>query len=104
MNSLFILSLIEGLNFSNFTGNVFVYAFDPYLSLLGNFTWGIIFGFIGAGVYVASERQLLTTTGYLILMGVIFAVIMSTSLVTILGLILAFIISSMMYHAFVEKR
>lgn len=81
----------------------FIYAFDPYISILGVFTWGIILGFIGAAIYVSSEKQLYTVLGYLAIVGISFAALLPVSLALILGLLMAFIITSMLYKIFIDR-
>ena len=85
-------------------GNIFGYAFEPYITLFGNITWGIIFGFMGAALYVAAERSVLHIFGYLIIVGVFFAIILPTALIAILGLIASFIGATIVYRTFVESR
>ena len=91
-------------NVTNFMQRIFVYAFNPYISLFGNLTWGIIFGFIGAAIYAGSEENYLIVAGYLIMMGTIFALILPYHFVAVFGLLLAFIATSIVYKAFVESR
>lgn len=102
LDIIYILAVNYSFNLSDFMGSVFVYAFNPYISLFGNLTWGIIFGFIGAAVYVASEKQTLTILGYLILVGIIFSVVLPWGAVAIFGLVTAFIIGSILYKVVVE--
>ena len=85
-------------------GGIFVYAFNPYISIFGNLTWGIIFGFIGVAIYAQSERQMLTTFGYLVIVGIIFSVILPIGLIAIFGLLSAFIVGSILYHTIVESN
>jgi len=92
------------LNFTNFTvDGILRAAFDPYTSILGNFFWGIFFGFIGAGLY-ANERSITTIATYLILIGIFFSIIFPIPLMYLFGLILGFIITVILYVAFVESR
>ena len=90
-------------NITNFTQEIFVYAFSPYVSIFGNLTWGIIFGFVGAGVYVGSN-SIPTTFGYLCIIGLIFGAILPQALIAIFGLIAAFIGASVLYNAFISSR
>ena len=92
------------INLTDFLNNTMYYAFQPYLVIFGNFFFGIFFGFIGMGVYVASERNYLLTFGYLVIMGLFFGVIFPTAFIVITGLIAAFIGSMIVYKAFVENR
>jgi len=103
-NLLYILLATLDYNFSNFTTDgILRIAFDPYLSIFGNYTWGIIFGFIGAGLY-ANERSIGTIAIYLILVGVFISIILPVAFAAILGLILAFIFASIFYVAFVKEK
>jgi len=99
-----ILAVVYQYNFQNFTADGIIrVAFDPYLSILGNFTWGIIFGFIGAGLY-ASNRSVGLMITYLVLVGIFMSIILPAELVAIFGLLLAFLLATVFYIAFIEKR
>ena len=106
-----ILSLIHivmagqvGLNFTDFiNGGIIRVAFNPYTSVIGNFTWGIMFGFIGAGLY-ANERSIGTVLTYLVLVGIFFSIIFPASIVFLFGLILAFMLTVVFYLTFVKKK
>lgn len=91
-------------NMSDFMGEIMRYAFAPYLVIFGNMFWGIFFGFIGAGIYAGSERSWLPTIGYLIIIGVIFSAILDFFMIAIFGLILAFLVTVLLYNVFVEAR
>ena len=78
-------------------------AFDPYYNVFGNFTWGIIFGFIGAGLY-ANERSIGTITTYLILVGIFGSILFPAQLIMLFGLLLAFVLSVIFYISFIESR
>ena len=78
-------------------------AFDPYYAVFGNFTWGIILGFIGSALY-ANERSIGTIATYLILVGIFAAVLFPEELVFLFGMILAFVISVIFYVSFIESR
>jgi len=78
-------------------------AFGPYLDLFGNLFWGILFGFIGGALY-ANERSIGTTAAYLILVAAFTGFIFPSSVVAILGLLLAFMITTILYITFVTLR
>lgn len=78
-------------------------AFDPYLSIFGNFTWGLIFGFIGAGLYV-NERSIAIALTYLVLVGIFFSIVFPAILIYLFGLVLAFVLASTLYTGLVERR
>jgi hypothetical protein len=91
-------------NFTNFTSSgILRVGFQPYLVIFGNFTWGIIFGFIGAGLY-ANERSIGTITIYLILVGVFVSILFPASLIGLFGLILVFTLTVIFYKAFIQNR
>jgi len=101
-----LIQVLMGINlsFSNFTdAGIIRVAFDPYLSIFGNFTWGILFGFIGAGLY-ANERSIATTSIYLILVGIFFSIIFPLWIVYIFGLLLSFLLATIFYITFVKSR
>ena len=91
-------------NASNFTSDgILRVAFDPYYSILGNFTWPAIMGFIAVGLY-ANERSIGTITIYLILVGIFISIVFPEKVMALFGLMLAFIIGIIFYRAFVESR
>lgn len=104
MNSLIYIVLISiDINVSEFIGNSMRFAFDPYTSLFGNLTWGFIFGFMGAGVFVGSKSQTTTFT-YLVIVAISFAIILPDVMIGLFGVILAFIGTTALYVAFVTSR
>jgi len=78
-------------------------AFNPYVHIFGEFTWGIILGFVGGGMYI-NERSISTVTTYLILVGAFVAIIFPSHIVAVFGIILAFLISVIFYRTFFEQR
>jgi len=104
MSILSIVAAAINLNMSNFTRDgIIKVAFNPYVSIFGNMTWGIILGFIGAGLY-ANERSLATIVTYLVLVGMFFAIILPSPIVAILSLILIFAVTVILYKTFVEAK
>jgi len=92
------------LNFNNFTSEgILRVSFDPYIQVLGNLTWGIVFGFIGGGLY-ANERSISLVTGYLILVGIFFSIILPYWFMYLFGLMLAFVLTVIFFIAFVKKK
>jgi len=91
-------------NLSNFTRDGIIrVAFDPYYAIFGNFTWGVIFGFIGVALY-ANERSIGTITTYLILVGIFMSIIFPSILMGLFGLILTFTIATIFYRTFIESK
>lgn len=91
-------------NFSNFNDTgILRIAFDPYISIFGNMAWGLIFGFIGTGIY-ANERSIGQITAYLIVVGAIMGIIMPNQVGAIFGLILGFALTAIFYTTFVKRR
>lgn len=103
MNNILFYTISDTFNITNFTANIFRYALDPYLSLFGNITWGFIFGFVGAAIYV-NNKSLPTIFGYLIIVGVIFSVILPSAIYSIFALITALIGTIILYRVLVERR
>jgi len=91
------------INVTEFLKQPFKYAFDPYVSLFGNLTWGILFGFMGAGIYVGSHSQT-TTFAYLVIVGIVFSIILPSAIIAIFGIIMAFIGAVALYTLYVQKR
>jgi len=103
-NFLMLLATELDFNLSNFTSaGILRMAFDPYYHVLGNFTWGVILGFIGVGIY-ANERSVGTTMTYLIVVGIFFSIIFPGVLAYIFGLMLTFLITITLYTTFVKQR
>ena len=89
-------------NFTNFTRDgIFRISFDSYLAIFGDLFWGLLFGFIGAGLY-ANNRSLSTVTTYLILVGAILGIILPTHIAGVFGVILGFTLAVIFYKVFVE--
>ena len=91
-------------NLTDFLSRYMVYAFQPYTELLGSMTWGIIFGFVGAAIYVSSERQLLTVFIYLLVMALVFSIILPYAFVAIISIIITFIGTTIIYNTYVKVR
>ena len=91
-------------NLTNFTRDGIIrVAFDPYYAIFGNFTWGVIFGFIGVALY-ANERSIGTITTYLIIVGIFMSIIFPSILMGLFGMILAFTIAVIFYRTFIESK
>lgn len=91
-------------NLSNFTRDGIIrVAFDPYYAIFGNFTWGVIFGFIGVALY-ANERSIGTIATYLIIVGIFMSIIFPSILMGLFGMILAFTIAVIFYRTFIESK
>ena len=105
MNSIlaWIIAVTFDFNVSDFVQNWMRYAFNPYTSLFGNVTWGIIFGFFGAGIYVGSKSNITIFT-YLTVVGLIFAIILPAAILSIFVLILTFIGTVALYIVYVTRR
>lgn len=107
MNSLLFI-LLQGVydfdfNITNFTSNWLVYAFSPYASIFGNAMWGIIFGFMGAGIY-AGSRSGPTVFTFLIIVGLIFSIILPEALIAIFVMVVTLIGTSALYVVYVTKK
>lgn len=105
MNSLIalIVAYTFDFNVSDFINNWLRYAFDPYTSLFGNITWGILFGFIGGGLYVGSKSTVTVFT-YLTVVGLIFAAVLPLALSAIFVMILTFIGTIALYIVYVTRK
>jgi len=91
-------------NFSNFTRDGIIrLAFQPYYAILGNFTWGIIFGFIGVALY-ANERSMGTVSIFLIIIGVFFSIAMAQLMWYLFGIILGLLLATIFYRTFVVQK
>lgn len=104
VSKILVIAAAVNFNFTSFTAEgILRVAFDPYYNIFGNLTWGIILGFIGAGLY-ANERSIGTIATYLILVGIFAAILFPNQLVFLFGMILAFVISVIFYITFIESR
>ena len=93
------------INLSNLTYELARNSITPYTTIFGNFFWGIFFGFIGAAIYAAGsgdKRIYLVLTVYLIGIGVIFGILFDLAAIAIFGLLLAFLVTTILYKVFVE--
>lgn len=102
-NLLFNILLTIDINITNFSENWITYAFNPYTSMFGNLTWGFIFGFIGAGIYVGSKSVQAVFT-YLVIVGLIFGVLLPEALTAIFVFVLVFMGSSAIYILFIQSK
>lgn len=92
------------INFSNFTRDGIIrVAFQPYYAIMGNFTWGIIFGFIGVALY-ANERSMGTVSIFLILIGVFFSIAMNQFLWYLFGILLGLLLATIFYRTLVVQK
>ena len=95
------------LNLSNLTYEIVQHSVEPYTNIFGNYFWGMFFGFIGVSIYAAGagdSRIYLVLISYLVGVGIIFGVILDNAVVAIFGLLLAFLISAILYKVFVETK
>ena len=95
------------LNLSNLTYELTRHSIEPYTNIFGNFFWGMFFGFIGTSIYVAGggdSRIYLVLVSYLVGVGIIFGIILDSATIAIFGLLLAFLVSAILYKVFVETK
>lgn len=91
------------INLTNLTTDgIIKAAFNPYYSIFGEFTWGIILGFIGAGIYI-NERSIGTITIYLILIGIFVSAIFPSHIIALFGILLSLLVAIIFYKAFIER-
>jgi len=104
MNSflLFIMVTID-INLSDFVTNWLKYAFNPYTSIFGDLTFGILFGFIGAGVYVGAGSKI-TIFGFMILAGIIFAVVLPSVVILMFAVLVTFIGTAVLYNVYTRTK
>jgi len=91
------------INISDFLSRWLQYAFNPYTSILSNLVWGILFGFIGAGIFVGS-KSVQTAFTYLVIVGIVFSIILPAAVLAIFATIVVFIAASAFYVIFIEGR
>jgi len=95
------------LNLSNMSYELMRHSVEPYTNIFGNFFWGMFFGFMGTAIYAAGagdSRIYLVLTSYLVGVGIIFGVILDVAVTAIFGLLLAFLVSAILYKVFVETK
>jgi hypothetical protein len=73
-----------------------------YRSIFGNYFFAIMFGFIGAGIYV-NERSIGSIVTYLILVGIFMSIVLTTEVVAIFGVFLAFLLGVIFFKAFIDR-
>ena len=95
------------LNLSNLSYELMRHSVEPYTNIFGNFFWGMFFGFIGTAIYAAGagdSRIYIVLISYLVGVGIIFGIILDDATIAIFGLLLAFLVSAVLYKVFVESR
>jgi len=104
MNSflLFVLVSID-INLSDFVRNWSQYAFNPYTSIFGDLAFGILFGFIGAGIYVGAGSKV-SVFGYMIVIGIIFAVVFPAIMILMFGVLVTFIGTGVLYNVYARTK
>ena len=91
-------------NLTNLTdGGLARAMFECYRTIFGNFFWALVFGFIGAGIYV-NERSIGSIVTYLMLVGIFISVVFGANVIAIFGLFLAFLLTVIFFKAFVDRR
>ena len=104
ITKMMVIATSINFDFDSFTvSGILRIAFDPYFTVFGNFTWGVIFGFIAAGMYI-NERSIGSLATFLILCGVFGAVILPAEFIFLFSIILTFIISTVFYITFIESK
>lgn len=101
-----LLAVIR-LNLTNITYELPRMAVTPYTNIFGDLFFGIFFGFIGVSIYAAGSgdsRIYLVLIAYLVAVGLIFSVVLHFAVIAIFGLLLAFLITTVLYKVFVESR
>jgi len=102
-NWLVVMAANISINMTNITQDWVVTGFSPYVVMFGNFFWGMFFGFIGAGIYVNSPNTMHSLI-YLAMVGFVFAIILPYGLVAILGLLLCFFGTVVVYRTYISHR
>jgi len=104
MNSLLTLVLVTiDINLTDFITNWTIYAFSPYTTIFGDLTFGIILGFIGAGAYVGAGSKILVF-GFMIVVGIIFAVVLPDTLILMFGVLVTFIVTATLYNVYTQTQ
>lgn len=78
---------------------------QPYSVLLGgiSFFYAFLFSIIGIAIYM-HNNNLALVSGYFLLVAVFGAVLLPMTLMTVIGIIAALAITSLLYYALVVKR
>ena len=99
---MFVLVSID-INLSDFVNNWMIYAFSPYTTLFGDLTFGIIFGFIGAGIYVGAGSKV-TIFGFMILTGIVFSVVFPSTVIIMFAVLVTLIGTAALYAVYTQKQ
>jgi len=78
-------------------------GFNPYITLFGDFFWGLFFGIIGVAIY-SWKSNVYALIGYLVAILVLARVVMPVGVVDLIAIILGLAISGLVYKVFVEKK
>jgi len=104
MNNFLLLVLVSiDINLSDFVHNWSQYAFSPYTTIFGDLTFGILFGFIGAGIYVGAGSKV-SVFGFMILAGIIFAVVFPAIMILMFAVLVTFIGTGVLYSVYTRTR
>ena len=87
----------------NLTANPFGAGFEPYTNILGNYFYGIFFGFIGGAVYMGTGN-VGSTLVYFLLIGIFMAMVIPSLILLIFGLMTGIIITVILYNTLIAKR
>lgn len=94
----------DAFNISHLVDQGFIrIGFNPYVTLFGDFFWGLFFGIIGIAIYnwKNSSYHLI---GYLVAILVFTRVILPIALADFFAIILGFAVSGLIYKVFITKR
>jgi len=78
-------------------------GFNPYITLFGDFFWGLFFGIIGVAIY-AWKSNVYALIGYLIAILVLARVVMPVGIADLIAIILGLAVSGLIYKVFVQKK
>lgn len=92
-------------NLTNLSNDTFYKAVEPYANLIGqDILFTLVFGIIGAGIFIGSERNIALTFAYFLMMTAFMSIIVHPIATLFFGIIMAFLGAGPIYRALVKKR
>ena len=107
-----ILTLYLALvNLSEYTspGDWVSLGFTPFLMIFGTSFWGLLWGVVGVGVYIGTDKNSYVTAVYLLIVCFIWGGLLATtaigpSILSIFFIIIGFVFGTMLYDKLIQTR
>jgi len=98
-------------NMSNYTSpqEWVALGFQPFIMIFGTSFWGLLWGVVGVGIYIGSEKNAYLTAVYLLIVCFVFGGVLATtavgySILCIFFIIIGFVFGTMLYDKLIQSR